>query len=67
MVGMGDPTYTTHLSYLPIHRAWQWHGSMAEVAARHEAGRRRLAGLGRGALGRARSSDKVVAPAGGAA
>jgi hypothetical protein len=26
MAGMGDPPYTTYLS---IHKAWQWHGSMA--------------------------------------
>jgi hypothetical protein len=55
-------------------RVAEQHGrvSRAGVVARHEAGRQGsrqavAGGLGRGALGRARSSDEVVAPAGGAA
>ena len=68
MAGMGDPTYTTYLPTYPYQGGhWQWqHGRVAWEGwpARHEAGRRRLVGLG---AGRARSSDEVVPPAGGAA
>jgi len=69
----GIPTYPTRqgraVHMVSRGRVAEQHGreGRAGVAARHEAGRRWLGGLGRGVLGRARSSDEVVAPAGGAA
>jgi len=61
-VGMGYPTRQAG------QQGEQGHGRVtrAGVAARHEAGRQRLGGAGAWGAGRARSSDEVVAPAGGA-